>query len=216
MRRSTRAAAREAQAELEQVPASIQDERGSKERRSVTLRVLVDSRRGEDLAAWLDKHTDKLQNSRIFYIVQAKSDVARKVFKFGFANLTAAARLRSYLHTYGPGDVKIHVLLRTAYNANVSREASFMYRLELRLKRKLRPEIEALGRGDERVAVPLTRLRDLLFLTDADEGEQVARAVDLARLAVDAVTVVEKNRSRRLRALNPRLKALPAGVGRGG
>lgn len=48
-----------------------------------------------------------------------------------------------------------------------------MYRLELRLKRKLRPEIERLGRGDERVDVPLNTLRQLLYLEAVDEAQKL-------------------------------------------
>lgn len=206
--RTTRSSALAAQKELDGLPASTADERDSKVRRSVTARVLVDSDRGVDLNVWLSSNTPKLDNSRIFYVIQARSDVARGVFKFGFSNLTSASRLRSYVHMYGPGDVKLHILIRTAYNLNVTRESSHVYRLELRIKRKLRPEIERLGRGDERVDVSLSTLRRLLFLEAADEAHKIVQALDV-------VTLVDLNRSRRLRALNVLLPALPFGVGRG-
>jgi len=205
--RITRSSTLALQRESDNLPAPIWDERGSKERQRITLRPLVDSKTGKDLDDWLNGNELSLRNSRIFYVVQSRWDVGRGVFKFGFANRDGAARLRSYVYTYGQGDVRVHILLKTAHNTNVARESSFMYRLELRLKRKLRDEIRALGRGDERVAVPLSRLRQLLFLESAD-------AVDVVSLAMDAVTIVAKNRSRRLRTLS-KLPALPEGVGRG-
>lgn len=206
--RTTRSSALAAQKEIDSLPASTVDERDSKVRRTVTARVLVDSDQGVDLNAWLSSNASKLDNSRIFYVIQARGDVERGVFKFGFSNLTSVARLRSYVFAYGPGDVKLHILIRTAYSANVSRESSHVYRLELRLKRKLRPEIERLGRGDERVNVPLDTLRELLYLKTVDEAQKIVQALDV-------VTLVDRNRSRRLRALNTLLPALPVGVGRG-
>eukprot|EP00962_Isochrysis_galbana_P040488 scaffold14682_cov124-Isochrysis_galbana.AAC.4 len=169
--RITRSSALAAQRESDNLPAPIWDERGSKERHRITLRTLVDNKVGEDLDEWLNTNELGLRNSRIFYVVQSRWDVERGVFKFGFANRDGAARLRSYVYAYGRGDVRVHILLKTAYNTNVTRESSFMYRLELRLKRKLRDEIKALGRGDERVAVPLGRLRQLLYLeAEGDRG----------------------------------------------
>jgi hypothetical protein len=95
---------------------------------------------------------------------------------------------------------------------NVSRESSYTYRLELRLKRELRKEIEKLDRGNERVAVPLRRIRKLLYLDVLDEAD---KTFDITKQAMDVLTVVDQNRSRRLRALNPKARALPEGVGRG-
>mmetsp|Transcript_19132 Transcript_19132/g.52711 ORF Transcript_19132/g.52711 Transcript_19132/m.52711 type:complete len:99 (+) Transcript_19132:555-851(+) len=69
---------------------------------------------------------------------------------------------------YGPCEVKLHVLLTTARETNVQREDSFMYRLELRVKRKLAQLIERTKRGVERVACPLQTLQRVVFLADVD------------------------------------------------
>eukprot|EP00962_Isochrysis_galbana_P059032 scaffold32409_cov112-Isochrysis_galbana.AAC.5 len=62
------------------------------------------------------------------------------------------SELNSNVHTYGHGDaVKIHILIRTRYDANVERERSLMYRLEKQCKKYLKTEIAATDRGDERV-----------------------------------------------------------------
>jgi hypothetical protein len=128
--------------------------------------------------------------SRAFYIIQARWDQA--VYKIGFSNGDSAARLRSYLHTYGRGNVTLHLLIRTA--PNVTRERSAMYALETRVKRAFAAQIAALDRGAERLAVPIKRIRQALRLDRVEEG---GRVMDL----VDEVTAVIKNRSRRLRAL---------------
>jgi len=107
--------------QLGNLPAPIWDERGSKERQRITLRPLVDSKTGEVLDDWLNRNELSLRNSRIFYVVQSRWDVGRGVFKFGFANRDGAARLRSYVYAYGQGDVRVHILLKTAYNTNVTR-----------------------------------------------------------------------------------------------
>eukprot|EP00967_Tisochrysis_lutea_P057070 scaffold72298_cov28-Tisochrysis_lutea.AAC.4 len=99
---------------------------------------------------------------------------------------------------------KLHVLLTTSKDSNVRREDSFLYRLELRLKRKLARLIERTKRGAERVACPLP-----LQTTDDPEG-----AIETLGAVNDVLTRVQLNRSRRLRAVRG-LPALPAGVGRG-
>jgi hypothetical protein len=182
-------------------------ERADRAPKPVLARVLVDAgAAGIDLAAWLAEHSRALDNSRAFYIIQSRLD--RGVFKFGFSNGDSAARLRSYLHTYGRGNVTLHLLIRTAYNRNVTRERSAMCALELRVKRQFAAQIAALDRGAERLAVPIKKIRQALRLDRVEEG---GRMMDL----VDQVTAVVKNRSRRLRALRGG-SALPAGVGRGG
>jgi hypothetical protein len=150
---------------------------------------------GVNLDEYLQKHP--MSNSRIFYVIQAKQDVDKSVYKFGFAN-QPSARLTSYLHTYGRGDaVKLHILLRTKYDADVERERSILYRLEAKCKRNLRDEIAATNRGDERVAGPLSLIR---------------LAIGLDKEPTDVRTDVLMNRSRRLRALSG-LRPLPVGRG---
>jgi hypothetical protein len=158
---------------------------------------------GVDLAGWLAEHSRSLANSRTFYVIQARSDREEGVYKIGFSNTDSAARLKSYLHTYGRGNVTLHILIRSAYNTNVSRERSAMYGLKLRVKRLFASQIAALDRGAERLVVSMKNLRQALRLDQVDEGGQM---MDL----VDQVTAVTKNRSRRLRALRGG-SALPAG-----
>jgi hypothetical protein len=162
---------------------------------SVKLKEDINSDVGVNLDEYVQKHP--MKETRIFYIIQAKQDIKESVFKFGFAN-QPGARLTSYVHTYGRGDaVKLHILLRTKYDASVERERSFLYRLEAKVKRYLRDEIAATNRGDERVAVPLSIIR---------------LAMGLDKDPTDVRTNVEMNRSRRLRALSG---LRPLRVGRG-
>jgi hypothetical protein len=170
--------------------------------------VLVDAgAEGVDLATWLKENPRTLDRTRVFYVVQAVSDKKQGVYKIGFANSDSAPRLKSYLNTYGPGNVTIHILLRTAHNPNVTRERSAMYQMELRCKRAFAVQIAKLDRGAERMVVPIQKIRQVIRLDRVEEGGQM---MDL----VDTVTAVAKNRSRRLRALRGE-GALPAGVGRG-
>jgi hypothetical protein len=152
-----------------------------------------------DVGISLDDYIKKklMKNSRIFYVIRAKQNIQKSVYKFGFAN-QPSARLTSYVHTYGRGDaVKLHILLHTKFDADVERERSFLYRLEAKCKRYLRVEIEATNRGDERVAGPLSLIR-------------LAMGID--KEPSDVRTNVEMNRSRRLRALSG-LRAIPVGRG---
>jgi hypothetical protein len=190
------------------VPVQPSGERADRSPKPVLSRVLVDAgAAGVDLAGWLAEHSRSLANSRTFYVIQARSDREAGVYKIGFSNTDSAARLKSYLNTYGRGNVTLHILIRSGYNVNVTRERSAMYGLEQRVKRQFAAQIAALDRGAERLAVPIKRTRQAVRLDRVDEGGQM---MDL----VDQVTAVVKNRSRRLRALRGG-SALPAGVGRG-
>lgn len=194
--------------ELRETEASVRDERGAKTRRRVRLRIDVDETRGVDLAEWLETNRPTLVGRRGFYVVRSSLDVRRSVFKFGF--FQDPSRLQEYIHMYGPGEVKLHILLSTWKDANVRREDSFMYRLELRVKRKLTQLIQRTKRGAERVACPLDRIRRVVFLSDVD----ALGAVETFDTVSDVLTRVQLNRSRRLRAARG-LPDLPAGVGRG-
>jgi hypothetical protein len=108
---------------------------------SVNLKEDLNSDAGVNLDDYIQKHP--MNNSRIFYVIRAKQNIDKSIFKFGFAN-QPGARLTSYVHTYGRWDsVKLHILLRTKYDADVERERSFLYRLEAKCKRYLRAEIAA-------------------------------------------------------------------------
>jgi hypothetical protein len=164
---------------------------------SVKLKEDLNSDVGVNLDESVQKH--QMKNSRIFYVIQAKQDVGKSVYKFGFAN-QPGSRLTSYVHTYGRGDaVKLFILLRTKYDPDVERERSFLYRLEAKVKRYLRDKIAATNRGDERVAGHLSLIR---------------AATGLKKDPIDVRTDVLLNRSRRLRALSG-LRPLPVGRGRG-
>jgi hypothetical protein len=161
----------------------------------VKLKEDLNSDAGVNLDEYVQKHP--MKNSRIFYVIMAKQDIKNSVYKFGFAN-QPSARLTSYVHTYGRGDlVKLHILLRTKYDADVERERSFLYRLESKVKRYLRVEIASTNRGYERVSCPLSLIR---------------LAMGLDKDPADVRTNVEMNRSRRLRRLMG-LQQLPFGRG---
>ena len=194
--------------EIQETEASVSDERGSKAKRRARVRIDVDETRGVDLAEWLEQNRMRVQNRRGLYVVRSSLDVRKSVFKFGMFQDTS--RLQEYVHTYGAGEVKLHVLLTTSKDSNVRREDSFVYRLELRLKRKLARLIERTKRGAERVACPLQTIRRVIFLGDVD----VVGALETFGNVSDILTRVQLNRSRRLRAVQG-LQALPAGVGRG-
>lgn len=203
-----RTRSRSLELELRETEASVRDERGSKSKRKVRLRIDVDETRGVDLSDWLEANRPRLRNRRGFYVIRSSLDVRKSIWKFGF--FQDPSRLLDYVHMYGPGEVKVHVLLTTARDVNVRREDSFMYRLELRVKRKLARLIERTKRGAERVSCPLQTLRRIIFLADVD----VVGALEAFDNVNDVLTRVDLNRSRRLRAARG-LAALPDGVGRG-
>eukprot|EP00967_Tisochrysis_lutea_P151799 scaffold295923_cov32-Tisochrysis_lutea.AAC.1 len=168
--------------EIEDTEAPLRDERGSKGRRRIRLRIDVDEPAGIDLAEFLRDNASALHNRRAFYVVQSSLDVSKRIWKFGF--MQDPARLTEYIHVYGEGEVKLHILMSSTKDPYVRREDSFAYRLELRVKRKLAALIEQTARGAERVRCPLHRIRDAVFLGDAD----VISAAQTFRRVSDVVT----------------------------
>ena len=100
--------------EIEETEANVRNERGSKAKRRVRVRIDVDETRGVDLADWLEHNRVSVQNRRAFYVIRSSLDVRKSVFKFGFFRTLDTSRLQDYINTYGPGEVKLHILLTTS------------------------------------------------------------------------------------------------------
>jgi hypothetical protein len=130
---------------------------------------------GVPLEDFIRENEKELSKTRIFYIVQANSD-KNKVTKIGIAGTKSGrsrGRLDEYIQFHGYNNnrnpaqgVKIIACYGTAYNPKVKSSDSFVYKLEQKVKAKIKDNAEALKRGKERTTYTLRHLKQ--FLVDKD------------------------------------------------
>ena len=108
-----------------------------------------------------------LRGYRTFYIIRAKME-SKPIYKIGVTtsgNDSFYSRAFSYINHYGVSQsskskcvgVKLFYLIGVKYNENVQPKDSFVFKLELKLKNKLRQYTDV-TRGNERFTMSISDL----------------------------------------------------------
>jgi hypothetical protein len=100
---------------------------------------------GIDLDYFTKRYKKDIEKSRVFYVI---SPNAENVFKIGIAGDTdgkAIGRMQQYKLYYGLksrtnpcSGVKVHFICKTTYNKMVEPKNSYIFKLELCMKQKLK------------------------------------------------------------------------------
>ena len=120
---------------------------------------------GIDLAYFTTRYKDDIKNSRVFYVI---SPNAENVFKIGIAGDTdgkAIGRMEQYKLYYGLKSrtnpctgVKVHFVCKTKYNKMVEPKNSYIFKLELCMKQKLKGNTK---RGREWINATLDKIKKI-------------------------------------------------------
>ena len=129
------------------------------------FQVYYKSTEGIELDTWLRQNGEMLKNKRIFYVVRAKLDKERDVYKIGISERgsnSAFGRLADYVHFYGVSEkennckgVKLYLLLGNVFNADVAASKAAVRRLETKVIADFADKRE---RGRERIHVTIQEL----------------------------------------------------------
>lgn len=118
---------------------------------------------GIDLDYFTKRYKEDIKNSRVFYVI---SPNAENVFKIGIAGDTdgkAIGRMEQYKLYYGLksqtnscSGVRVHFICKTKYNNMVEPKNSYIFKLELCMKRKLKANTK---RGREWINASLDKIK---------------------------------------------------------
>lgn len=119
--------------------------------------------KGIDLDYFTKRYKKDIENSRVFYVI---SPNAEDVFKIGIAGDTdgkAIGRMEQYKLYYGLqsrtnscSGVRVHFICKTKYNNMVEPKNSYIFKLELCMKRKLKANTK---RGREWINASLDKIK---------------------------------------------------------
>ena len=137
-----------------------------------------------------------LRGYRTFYVIKAKME-SQPIYKIGVTtsgNDSFYSRAMGYINHYGVSQsskskcvgVTLYYLIGVKYNENVEAKNSFVFKLELKLKNKLR-EFTDPTRGDERFKMSLSSLMAHVYeaLPKIEEKEtKVKRSPRLIKIKV--------------------------------
>jgi len=179
--------------------------------------VLYQNKNGIELNTFLlenknlpEKDVKSLKNKRVFYVVKAKLDGDKNVFKIGISEKgynSAVGRLIDYVHFYGVENsdnkcmgVKLYLLLANVFNPDVDARNAAVRRLETKVKAKFRDDRV---RGTERIDVSIDELFKYLeenkFITDIEPVvRQTPRFAAKGQAAADSVIqILSHSKSRK-------------------
>ena len=118
---------------------------------------------GIDLDYFTTRYKDDIKNSRVFYVI---SPNAENVFKIGIAGDTdgkAIGRMEQYKLYYGLKSrtnsctgVRVHFVCKTKHNKMVEPKNSYIFKLELCMKQKLKGNTK---RGREWINATLDKIK---------------------------------------------------------
>lgn len=126
------------------------------------------SNKGMDLDDFVKKYKNDLgSNHRVFYVISPNGE---NIFKIGIAGDSdgkAIGRFEEYQRFYGSTSntnkctgVVVHFVCATKYNSNVEKKKSFIFQLELKMKRELK-KLGNVERGDEWMNASLETIEDV-------------------------------------------------------
>lgn len=160
------------------------------------FKVLYYNKKGLELDTFMRRVGDKLNNTRIFYIISTKVD-DYAVWKIGLSERGANSsfgRLKDYVHNFGKTDkdhpcrgVKIYVCLSNRYNVDVSNPNAAVRKLETKMKRDFK---DKMVRGNERIGYGVTIDEIFSYL---ESNEFVSHLEDTERPVRQTPRLKEKN-----------------------
>ena len=156
-------------------------------------KVFYEDSKGIELLDFLQdvENQRKLRGYRTFYIIKAKMESV-PTYKIGITTNDGDGfynRAMSYIQHYGYSQsskskcigVKVYFILGVKYNKNVEPKNSFVARLELKLKNKLR-QFTTPERGSERFKMSLQNLMEEVYEALPQVKETVTETRRSARL----------------------------------
>ena len=130
---------------------------------------------GIDLDYFTKRYKKDIENSRVFYVISPNSE---NVFKIGIAGDTdgkAIGRMEQYKLYYGLksrtnscSGVRVHFICKTKYNKMVEPKNSYIFKLELCMKRKLKSNTK---RGKEWINASLEKIKNTFDICSGNVKE---------------------------------------------
>ena len=172
--------------------------------------VLYQNTEGIELDTWLRKNGDSLKNKRIFYVVKARLDKEKDVYKIGISERgsnSAFGRLADYVHFYGVTNkenecqgVKLYLLLSNVFNPDVANPDAAVRKLETKVIAEF---ADKRVRGRERIDVSIQDLfkylEDNKFIVDNEIiTRKTPRLLEKGQAANEAVKkIINHTKDRR-------------------
>lgn len=153
----------------------------------IKFKIVLDwNKNGMDLDNFLKQHcpnkkqkqtsfSKQMENSRVFYVLSPNQEDVFKVGIAGDSDGHPCGRFQQYRLYYGSVSkdndctgVKVHFVCKTKYNKMVEPKNSYIFKLEKKMKDKLKPHLK---RGGEWMSASLQKIQDTFDIASGSVKE---------------------------------------------